>query len=71
MKENFIELTSDGVKVLVNLMNVIKILSEKEGGAWIEFNFIREKYPFRILVGESYDEVKKLIGLTKREAKVL
>ena len=69
MKENFIELTSEQVKVLVNLSNVIKIQSGEPSGTLIFANFERKDKPYIFLVDEPYDEVKRLMGLIKREAR--
>lgn len=71
MKENFIELTNDGVKILINLLNVAKIEPYEDDSTKIVFTFEKKENPYLIIVDESYDEVKKLMGLTKREVKIL
>jgi hypothetical protein len=71
MKENFIELTNGKNKVLVNLLTVAKIEPYRVENTKISFSIVRNDNPYTIVVDESYDEVKKLMGLTKKEARVI
>ena len=63
MKENFIELTQDKIKVLINLENVCKVIQyPKEKHTAIYFNCPNDKGVFITAVDETYEEIKTMIG---------
>lgn len=71
MKENFIELTEGDHKVLINLQNVTQIVRYgKDKYTTIFFNSPQGAGLFMTPVEETYEEIKKLIGLVKKEVKV-
>ena len=64
MKENFIELTQDKNKVLINLENICKIVQySKEKHTAIYFNCPNDKGVFITTVNETYEEIKTLLGI--------
>lgn len=68
MKENFIELTHGKETVVINLLNVAKITPTKDK-TLIVFNFSKDKDSYVLTVDESYEHVKGLLGLGKKDFK--